>query len=150
VQTANDNGSEVTGGARDPANKIRIVVVDDHKIVRDGLRRLLEIEPDMEVVGEAQNGAEAEKIVEQLRPDVAIMDICMPQVNGIEATRRIATSAHTKVIGLSMHSGRWLRKQMAQVGASAYLQKDCAYSELIQTIRDVVAGKTVSGVSNDA
>jgi DNA-binding NarL/FixJ family response regulator len=149
VQTPGDQGNQTTGGARDPAHRIRIVVVDDHKIVRDGLRRLLEIESDMEVVGEAQNGAEAEKLVDEVRPDVAIMDICMPQVNGIEATRRIANSNHTKVIGLSMHSGRWLRKQMAQVGASAYLQKDCAFNELIQTIRDVVAGKPVTGVSND-
>ena len=137
--------SDTTGGegaAKEGANSrpIRILVVDDHKIVRDGLRRLLEIEPDMDVIGEAQNGAEAERMVAQLHPDVAIMDICMPEVNGIEATRRIASS-NTKVIGLSMHSGRWLRKQMAQVGAAAYLQKDCAYDELVRTIRDVVAGK---------
>jgi DNA-binding NarL/FixJ family response regulator len=140
VPTASDTTGGEGAATGDTEGRIRILVVDDHKIVRDGLRRLLEVEPDMNVVGEAQNGAEAERMVAQLHPDVAIMDICMPEVNGIEATRRIASSA-TKVIGLSMHSGRWLRKQMAQVGAAAYLQKDCAFDELVRTIRDVVAGR---------
>jgi two-component system, NarL family, response regulator NreC len=122
---------------------IRILVADDHQIVRQGLRMLLAGEADMEVVGEADNGRKALRMAEELLPNVIIMDISMPDLNGIEATRQLlAQTPGIKVIALSMHSDSLFVMNMIKAGASGYLLKDCAMEELVKAIRTVVANKT--------
>jgi DNA-binding NarL/FixJ family response regulator len=122
---------------------IRIILADDHQIVRQGLRTLLAAEPDMEVVAEADNGRTVLRLVEELKPQVVIMDISMPDLNGIEATRQMmAESPGVKVIALSMHSDSLFVLNMLKAGASGYLLKDCALEELIKAIRTVVRQKT--------
>ena len=123
--------------------RIRIVLADDHQIVRQGIRTLLATEPDMDVVGEADNGRAILRLVQQLSPVVVIMDISMPELNGIEATRQIMHDAPgVKVIALSMHSDSFFVLNMLRAGASGYLLKDCAVDELVKAIRTVVAHKT--------
>jgi two-component system, NarL family, response regulator NreC len=122
---------------------IRILLADDHKIIREGLQCLLQKQPDMEVVGEAQDGISAVRESENLHPDIVIMDIGMPHLNGIEATRQIVTRVrHSKIIALSMHSDKRFVLGMLKAGASGYLLKDCAFEELVTAIRTVLAGQT--------
>ncbi|MFH1999138.1 MAG: response regulator transcription factor, partial [Planctomycetota bacterium] len=122
---------------------IRVVLAEDHDIVREGLRRLLESESDMEVVGEAVDGLAVLDVVERTRPDVVLMDLSMPQLNGIEATRRIASEPlNQKVICLSVHSERKMIGAMLQAGASGYLLKHCTSHELTEAIRTTVSGGT--------
>jgi two-component system response regulator NreC len=131
---------------------VKIIIADDHKIMRDGLRNMLEKESGLEVVAEAKNGREAIQLTEQLRPDIIIMDISMDDLNGMDATRSIIGKGWgTKVIALSMHADKRFVAGMFEAGAMAYLLKDCAYNELIQAIRQVVTGRTylcsmISGV----
>ena len=121
---------------------IRILLADDHRIVLEGLKKLLEQEPDMEVVGESGNGLLAIDASRELRPDIVIMDIGMPDLNGIEATRQIVRDCRgTKVIGLSMHSAEKYVKQMLKAGAWGYLLKDCAGDELVTAVRTVAGGR---------
>ena len=121
----------------------RILLVDDHQITRQGLRLLLELEDDMEVVAEAEEGRTAVQLVRELLPDVVIMDVTMPDLNGMEATRQILDEfREVKVIALSMHSDTLFVSEMLKSGASGYLLKDCAFDELAQAIRTVVGGKT--------
>lgn len=121
---------------------IRIILADDHKIIRDGLRALLEKEPDMEVVGEAQDGLTTIKLAKKLLPNIVIMDIGMPDMNGIDATRQIFSETQgIKVIALSMHSDRRFVLQMLKAGASGYLLKDSAFEELASAIKTVMAGQ---------
>lgn len=118
-----------------------ILLVDDHKITRDGLAALIDKQPDMRVVGEADNGREAVRAVQDLAPDVVIMDISMPDLNGIDATRQIlAASPATRVIALSMYSDRRYVEGMLSAGVSGYLVKSCAFDELVQAILAVVGG----------
>lgn len=120
----------------------KILLVDDHKITRSGLIALIEKQPDMKVIGEAENGRDAVKVVQNLSPDVVIMDIGMPDLNGIDATRQIMTvSPSTKVIALSMYSDKRYVQGMLSAGVSGYLVKSCAFSELIQAIVAVIGGK---------
>jgi DNA-binding NarL/FixJ family response regulator len=122
---------------------IRIVLADDHKIVRDGLRSLLEKEKDMEVVAEADNGRTTVELVKDMRPDVVVMDIGMRDLNGVEATRQVSSGwPGVKVIALSMHSDRRFVEGMLEAGAAGYLLKDSAFEELARAIRAVVAGQT--------
>jgi len=122
---------------------IRIILADDHQIVRQGLRILLEAETDMKVVAEADNGRKVLKLAQELLPDVIIMDLSMPELNGIEATRQILSGASgIKVIALSMHSDSLFVLNMIKSGASGYLLKDCALEELVKAIRAVVDDKT--------
>ncbi len=122
---------------------MRIILADDHKIIRDGLRSLLEQEEDIEVVAQAKTGHETIELVAKFLPDVVIMDIAMPDMNGIEATRHIINSfENVKIIALSMHSDRKFVIEMLKAGASGYLLKNCAFEELAGAIRTVVAGKT--------
>lgn len=115
---------------------IKILLADDHEIVREGLRNLLEKQEGFEVVAEAEDGLTAVKKAKKLSPDLVIMDIGMPNLNGIEATRQIlAESPHIKIIALSMHSETWFVSEMLKAGASAYLLKDSAFEELIQAIQ---------------
>jgi two-component system, NarL family, response regulator NreC len=120
---------------------MRILLVDDHKIMRDGLRVLLEKQPDLEVAGEAENGRTAVRMARELPADIVIMDIGMPDLNGIDATREIVASVPgVKVIALSMHSDKVFVGEMFRAGASAYLLKHCAFEELAQAIRVVSSG----------
>jgi two-component system, NarL family, response regulator NreC len=122
---------------------IKIILADDHQIVRQGLRTLLGAESDMEVVAEADNGRSVLRLVQDHSPQVVIMDISMPDLNGIEATRQIMSSSPgVKVIALSMHSDSLFVLNMLKAGASAYLLKDCALEELVKAIRTVVSNKT--------
>ncbi len=122
---------------------IRILLVDDHKIVRDGLRSLIEKQPDLEVVAEADNGRQALSQLRAMAPDVVIIDVAMPDLNGVDATRRIvADFPRIKVIALSMHSDRRFVSGMLAAGASGYLLKDCAFEELNFAIRTVVRNQT--------
>lgn len=120
----------------------RIVLADDHKIIRDGLKALLEKEREIEIVAEAENGRQALQLVRKLAPDVVIMDISMPDLNGIDATRQITAEQPTvKVIALSMHSQRQFVDGMLRAGVSAYLLKDTAFEELVKAVRIVLSGK---------
>lgn len=119
---------------------ITILLADDHKIVRDGLRALLENQPDMKVIAEAENGRTAVQLARQKRPQVVIMDISMPDLNGIEATRQmIRELPDIKVIALSMHSDRRYILRMFRAGAVGFLLKDCAFEELVSAINTAIA-----------
>jgi DNA-binding NarL/FixJ family response regulator len=117
----------------------KVLLVDDHKIFREGLRSLLEKRPGIEIVGEAENAVTAMRMVDELSPDVVIMDIAMPDMNGIEATRKIIDkpSSRVKVIGLTMHSDMHYVIQMMKAGASGFLLKDCSCQELVEAINAV-------------
>ena len=122
---------------------ITVFLADDHTIVRQGLAKLLEGEANLKVVGEAANGREAVKKVELLKPDVVIMDISMPLLNGIEATRQIKKiSPQTKVIILSMHSHDRYISELFSYGASGYLLKDATGTDIIKAISAAVNGDT--------
>ena len=122
---------------------IKILLADDHRIMRYGLCSLISNTSDMEVIAEAENGRVAVKLARELSPDVVIMDIEMPDLNGIEATRQIVTdSPDIKVIVLSMHSDRQVVAEMLKAGAKAYLLKDSDPDELVKAIQAVVANKT--------
>jgi len=122
---------------------IRILLADDHRIMREGLRSVLEKELDMEVIAEAKDGRMTVKLAEKLSPDVIVMDITMPGLNGMDATREILSMvSDVKVVALSMHSDEQFVAGMLNAGASGYLLKDCAFEELCRAIRAVVANET--------
>jgi DNA-binding NarL/FixJ family response regulator len=122
---------------------INILIVDDHKIVREGLRTLIEKNKEMEVVAEASDGHAAIKLATELRPHLVIMDISMPGLNGIEASRKIlAAHPKMKVIALSMHDNEQFVIESLKAGASGYLLKDCAFQELTHAINEVIEGRT--------
>jgi two-component system response regulator NreC len=121
---------------------IRVLVADDHNIVREGFRSLIDAEKGMEVIGEAGDGRTAVEMARKLVPDVVILDVRMPVLNGIEAARQI-TAEHRKieVVGLSMHLEKQYILEMLKAGASGYLAKDCPSGELIKAIRTVARGE---------
>jgi len=125
-------------------NKIRILLADDHTILREGVRALLANEPDMEVVGEAEDGHQAVKVAGQLKPDVVLMDISMPRLNGLEATSQIKKFIpEAKVLILTMYDNEeYIRKALAS-GAMGYILKDAAARELLGAIRAVFRGEAV-------
>jgi DNA-binding NarL/FixJ family response regulator len=125
-------------------NKITVLLVDDHSLVRRGFRRILEDEKDMEVVGEAGNGEEAVKLAKQLHPQVVVMDCALPGMNGLEATREILEDhPAASVLMLSMHTeSTWVR-QAIEAGAKGYVLKNALDLELGAAIRKVAAGETV-------
>jgi DNA-binding NarL/FixJ family response regulator len=121
--------------------KISVLLADDHMIVRQGLRSLLSLEPDIEVLGEAENGRQAVQLVARLKPDVVVMDIAMPQLNGLEATRQIIKEeTSTKVIILSSYSDDELIQQLTEAGITGYLIKQTAANDLINAIREAHKG----------
>jgi two-component system, NarL family, response regulator NreC len=121
--------------------KLQIFLVDDHGVVREGLKRLLELEPDLEVVGEASNGRDAVDRAILLRPDVVIMDISMPEMNGAQATIRLKeTCPETKVLVLTVHEDKSFLHELLEAGASGYVLKRTATDELINAVRAVAAG----------
>ncbi|MBW1981305.1 MAG: response regulator transcription factor [Deltaproteobacteria bacterium] len=121
---------------------VRILIADDHQIMRQGLRSLIEAHSGMEVVAEAENGRMAVQLAQEIKPDVVIMDISMPDLNGIEATRQmISFLPEVKVIALSMHSDKRFIYGMFEAGASAFLLKDCAFEELTLAINAAARGR---------
>jgi DNA-binding NarL/FixJ family response regulator len=121
---------------------VKILLADDDKVMRDGLRSLIEKQPEMEVVAEAENGRTAVRLNRKLRPDVIVMDIHMPEVNGIEATRRIVEEfPGAKVVAFSMHADRQFVVGAITAGVSGYLLKDCAFEELTHAIRTVAGSR---------
>lgn len=118
---------------------IKILIADDHKIVREGLRLLIERQKNMEVVGEAENGRQAAKFAKELHPDLVIMDVAMPDSNGVESTNYIKNDyPNIKVLALSMHSDKMFVIRMLKAGASGYLLKECAFEELANAIHTVM------------
>jgi len=125
-------------------NKLKILLVDDHPVVRQGLSALLQLEADMEVVAEAENGRTAVALARQILPDIVLMDFSMPLLNGAEATRQILQSVPSaKVLVLSSYGDDEFVGRMMQAGAAGYLTKESAAVELAQAIREVHSGKTV-------
>jgi DNA-binding NarL/FixJ family response regulator len=120
----------------------RILLADDHKIVRDGLKALLDKEADMSVVAEADTGRRALQLSRKVKPDVVVMDVSMPDLNGIDATRQIVAELPSiKVVALSMHAQKQFVEGMLKAGVSGYLLKDSAFDELIRALRTVIAGR---------
>lgn len=121
---------------------IRILLADDHKIIRDGLKALLEQTPEFKITGEAEDGQKAVTFCRKAPPDVVIMDISMPLLNGIEATRQVlAENPGIRIIGLSMHNDKQFIQRMLEAGATGFLLKDCDSDELQQAIRAVMQGE---------
>ena len=121
--------------------KIRVLLVDDHTVVRQGLRVLLEAEPDITVAGEAETGRQAVQMTKQLRPDVVVMDIAMPTLNGLEATRQIIKEVPAaKVLILSSYNDEEYVHQLTEAGAAGYLLKQTAAAELIKGVREARKG----------
>lgn len=122
---------------------IKVLLGDDHRIMRQGLRALLEKEPDIEVIGEAEDGYSIIELARKLKPQVVVMDITMPNLNGIEATRHITKEVPgVKVLALSMHVDQRFVEKMLKAGATGYLPKDCASEELARAIRTVLNNQT--------
>ncbi|MFA5203800.1 MAG: response regulator transcription factor [Lentisphaeria bacterium] len=121
---------------------MRILIADDHRLMREGLRELIKQQGRMIVVGEAENGLAAVRLACELRPDVVLMDIGMPDLNGIEATRQIRREApEVRVVALSMHADRHFVQQMLGAGAVGYVLKGSAFEDLATAIRTVMAGR---------
>ena len=117
---------------------IRVVLADDHKIMREGLCSLLRNDPRVEIAGVAEDGRSAVQMAREQKPDVVVMDVAMPDLNGIEAARKIkAEMPDVRILALSMHSDKRYISNMLQAGASGYLLKDCAFKELVQAIHTV-------------
>jgi len=123
--------------------KITLLIADDHTILRQGLRRIFEAEPDMSVVGEAATGTDAVKRARQLKPDVVIMDISMPEQDGIESLRQIVKTLSSRVLILTVHTEHHVISEAVSAGAAGYLTKDSLDHELVSAVRTVVHGGTV-------
>ncbi|MFN3308743.1 MAG: response regulator [Anaerolineales bacterium] len=124
--------------------KIRILLADDHTILREGIRSLIEDEPDLEVVGEAEDGISVVKLADSLKPDVILMDLAMPLLNGLEATRQIRkNNPNAKILILTMHENEEYIRQVLATGAMGYILKDAAARELLGAIRSVHRGEVV-------
>ncbi|HEV1286997.1 MAG TPA: response regulator transcription factor [Bryobacteraceae bacterium] len=121
---------------------IKILLADDHALVRHGFRMILAAQPDMEIAGEAGNGRDAVELAQKLKPDVVVMDVAMPELNGIEATRRIIELApRARVLALSMHKDAVYVREILRAGARGYLLKDSADADLIAAVRAVAKGE---------
>ena len=124
------------------SKKIRVLLADDHKILRQGVRLLIDSQTDMEVVGEAKTGREAIEEARRLKPDVVVMDVSMPELNGIEGTRQICDEMkHTRVLALSMHKDAVYVREVLRAGARGYLLKDSEDDDLVRAIRCLQRGE---------
>ncbi len=124
-------------------DKIRVIIAEDHAVVREGTRELLDREEDIEVIGEAANGAEAVALVEGLNPDVAILDISMPVVSGLEAARELKkTGSHAKIIFLTVHEESDFVRESFASGGSGYVIKPRLGTDLALAIQEVLAGRS--------
>lgn len=124
------------------SKKIQVLLADDHAILRKGIRMLIDSQADMEVVGEAKTGREAIEEAQRLKPDIVVMDISMPELNGIEGTRQICDSLpHTRVVALSMHKDAVYVREILRAGARGYLVKDSEDDDLLRAIRSVHRGE---------
>jgi two-component system, NarL family, response regulator NreC len=122
--------------------RIRILLADDHAVVRQGFRMILGAHSDLEIVGEAGNGREAVELSAALKPDVVVMDVTMPELNGIEATRRLtADNPHIRVVALSMHKDSVYVREILRAGARGYLLKESVADDLVAAVRAVAAGE---------
>jgi DNA-binding NarL/FixJ family response regulator len=122
---------------------IKVLVVDNHGILRQGIQALIEKHGDMEVIGQADNGLTAVELALELQPDVVLMDITMPKLNGIEATRRIKNELpDVKVLALSVHAKREFVMDMIMAGASGYMLKECVFDDLVYAIKVIVQGQS--------
>ncbi|HZI20351.1 MAG TPA: response regulator transcription factor [Pyrinomonadaceae bacterium] len=123
-------------------NKLRILLAEDHETIRDGLKLLVGSQPDMEVVGEADNGRVAVRLAQELLPDVAVMDVSMPELNGLQATKELKKQCpQVKVLALTRHTDGGYLQQLMQAGASGYVLKQSKSAELLRAIRAVAAGQ---------
>ena len=121
---------------------IRILITDDHQLFREGIANLLAASPEIEIVGQAENGQQAIEKAKQLKPDIVIMDLSLPVINGVDATRILHKELpETKVLVLSMHADKNYIKEALEAGAFGYLFKDCTYDQLIEAINTVSQGK---------
>lgn len=121
---------------------IRILITDDHQLFREGIANLLSASPQIEIVGQAENGRQAIEKAMELKPDIVMMDLSLPLINGVEATRILQKELpQTKVLVLSMHAEKNYIKEALEAGASGYLFKDCTYDQLIEAIHTVHQGK---------
>ena len=124
-----------------PDRAIKILLADDHTIVRQGLKLILAAHADLEVIGEAANGREAVELAQKLKPDMVLMDVAMPELNGIEATRRmVAANSRLKVLVLSMHKEAVYVREILRAGARGYILKDAIDTELLNAVRSVAKG----------
>ena len=129
--------------SHEPAKRIRLILADDHAMVRAGTRELLERQPDLHIVGEAVDGEEAVRLTEELQPDVVVMDVRMPKMSGVEATRRIkAENPEVRVLVLTAHDDDEYVFALLQAGANGYLLKTAEIDELVKAIRAVAAGQS--------
>ena len=120
----------------------KILLADDHVLVRQGFKMILSAQPDLEIVGEAGNGREVLELAEKLQPDLVVMDVTMPELNGIEATRRLADVApRARVLALSMHKDAVYVREILRAGARGYLLKDSADADLIAAVRSIAKGE---------
>ena len=142
VQSSMRDGDEVAPVPSPVSTKIRVLLADDHAIVRQGVKMILTNEPDIEVVGEADDGLVAVEMAKRLQPDVAVLDISMPGINGIEATRQIkATLPNVQILALTMHADDTYVFQLLKAGGSGYVLKRAAATDLVQAIHAARRGE---------
>jgi DNA-binding NarL/FixJ family response regulator len=147
VSTPGESRRAVTGDWQTEAVSMdkptRVVVAEDHATVRSGIRRMLEKAPDIEVIGEAENGMEALKLVEELTPDVLLLDMEMPVMTGVEVARKLhAQKSPVRILALSAYDDRHYIREMLSSGAAGYLTKDEAPKHIINAVRSIAQGKT--------
>ena len=124
------------------SNKVKVVIAEDHTILREGLKALLGSDPDLEICGEADNGKDAIKLVQRLNPDIVLMDLSMPRIHGLEAIREIRkTNPTTKILVLTVHDDEEYISATLRSGASGYVLKNDSYNELLSSIKTVLRGK---------